>query len=154
MKRLIKKALNVDSVTISWTNLTKTWEDAGPEGYEAGKSTWTACQEGDVTLDSISNIPGANNENRTWWEWNGTKRFGNYSEEDWNEFLEDIKTNGIKYPIMIWVEKDLSIVLAEGNHRREAAKQLGLSSIPVEIRYYGNSQRESQIWIDNNMQGK
>lgn len=96
-------------------------------------------------LDSIINIPRARNKNRTWWEWSDTRIFDNYSEEEWNEFLEDIKQNGIKEPLMFYVEKDLSMVLAEGNHRREVAKQLGLSSVTVEIRYYGNSQKESPI---------
>lgn len=150
MKRLIRKALCADSVTINWVSLNNVWEDPGPPGYNAGKSTWTACQEGDVSLDSILNIPGARNENRTWWESpTAGKMFGNYTEEQWNEFLEDIKQNGIQGALMIWVEKDQSIVLAEGNHRREAAKQLGLSSVPVEIRYYGNSQQGLPMWENN-----
>lgn len=147
MKRLIKKALDANNVNIVWESLNNSWEDAGPPGYEAGKSTWTACQEGYVTLASIENIPGARNENRTWWESPvAGKMFGNYTEADWNEFLEDIKQNGIQYELMIWVEKNGDIVLAEGNHRREAAKQLGLTSVPVEIRYYGNSQKGLPMW--------
>lgn len=146
MKRLIKKALNINDINLNWTNLRNRWEDAGPEGYEAGKSTWTACQEGTVTLDCIMDVPGKHGEKREWWEWNGTMRFGDYSEEQWNKFLNDIKRNGIQNPLLFFVEKDLTFVLAEGNHRREAAKQLGLTEVPVEIRYYGNSQKESSTW--------
>ena len=54
---------------------------------------------------------------------------GNYSYDEWLEFLIDIATNGLKHPIVIYKGE-----IAEGNHRIEALKQLGYTEAPVEIR--------------------
>ena len=57
-------------------------------------------------------------ENRTWHIRNG-KNFLEITKKKWDSFVSDIKENGMKYPITIFVEYDGSIVLAEGNHRRK-----------------------------------
>lgn len=57
--------------------------------------------------------------------------FGNYTMEEWYNFLKDIKTNGLKYPVT--VTKDLSEII-EGNHRVQALFQLGYKKVPVEYR--------------------
>ncbi len=117
--------------------------DEGPDSddYEAGRYTTTCVVIGTMSLDKILQLEGREREQRGWREENGQRWFGNYTEERWNEFLRDIEINGIINPIFIGVEKDGSVYIYEGNHRVQAAKTLGLSEVPVEVRYYGNSQR-------------
>jgi hypothetical protein len=133
MKRLTKKASGV------WISVKDHWED--PVNPKYVKPTHSTAEiTGIIKFSAIENLPGANNENRDWYEENGKKYFGNYSEEGWNKFLEDIKQNGIKEPIYIQVLMDGQIVVYEGNHRIQAAKQLGLTEVPARIRFLGNSQ--------------
>jgi hypothetical protein len=158
--RLIKKTSNFEHIpdvttrlrTTKHTNLdyrndfntiTSEHLDEGPytDDYEAGKNTTTCAILGTMDLNILLNLPGRNNENRVWREVSGEKWFGNYKEEEWHDFLEDIKENGLKYGVFIGVEKDGTAHIYEGNHRVQAAKQLGWTEIPVEVRYYGNSQR-------------
>lgn len=147
MSRLRKKASLLKHA--GWVTTPRLYLDEGPNAdYEAGPSTQTAIQRGEIELNDISSLPGRNGENHEWTEWTNPKDgqvhnyFGDYHETKWNNFLEDIKQNGILDPIAIDVEKDGSIKIYEGNHRVQAALQLGLQSVPVEIRYYGNSQRD------------
>lgn len=133
MKRLLKKASS------PWIRVDDHWEDRVSPKY-VKPSHATAEIRGIISLSAIENFPGANNEVRTWREYNGQKYFGNYTEEEWNKFVEDIRQNGIKEAIYIQVLMDGQIVINEGNHRREAAKLLGLTEVPVRIRYFGNSQ--------------
>ncbi|MNJ90255.1 ParB-like nuclease domain protein [compost metagenome] len=148
MKRLIKKQNSLNKIS-SWIGTPRLYLDEGPNAeYEADSSTTTCLQQGEIDLSDILDLPGRNGEVRKWEEWTNPKDgvtynfFGKYREERWNEFLEDIKQNGITSPIQIRVEKDGTTTISEGNHRREAAIQLGLTSVPVEIQYMGNSQRQ------------
>jgi hypothetical protein len=95
---------------------------------------------GTLPVSILEKITPMHGENRTWHIRNGKNFFGNYEEKEWDSFVLDIKENGMKYPITIFVEYDGSIVLAEGNHRLQVAKQLHWESAPVEIRYFENSQ--------------
>lgn len=95
---------------------------------------------GTLPTNVIKTIKPMHNENRRWQVINGKKYFGNYVEEEWYELLDDIRINGLKHPITIFVEQDGKIVLAEGNHRLQALKQLNIEEEKVEIRYFGNSQ--------------
>jgi ParB-like chromosome segregation protein Spo0J len=52
-----------------------------------------------------------------------------YNEQQWAEFLEDVKANGVKEPL--WLDSDG--FLEDGCHRLAAAVQLGLESVPVEV---------------------
>ncbi len=115
--------------------------DEGHEGWEAGSFDVTRNLIGTIHIDHIKDFPGQNGEIRKWHVWNDHKFFGNYPEEEWDKFLEDIKQNGIQYELMIWVKKDGSIVIAEGNHRIQACIQLGITEIPIDIRFFGNSQK-------------
>lgn len=147
MRRLLNKESRLNKLA-AWAGAPKLYLDEGPnKEYDAGPTTQTAIQKGEIDLNDILDIPGRNGEQREWTEWTNPKDgqtynyFGNYREDKWNAFLEDIKSNGIQHPITIDVEKDGTIKVYEGNHRREAAIQLGMTTVPVEIRYFGNSQR-------------
>ncbi|MNC02569.1 ParB-like nuclease domain protein [compost metagenome] len=148
MKRLMKKSYRLNKVA-GWSGVPRLYLDEGPnnDDYDAGPSTQTAIQRGEIDIMDIIDIPGKNGEVRHWTnetdeDGNTVRYFGDYREDKWNDFMGDIMQNGIKEPITIDVEKDGNVVVYEGNHRVEAALQLGLPTVPVEIRYYGNSQRE------------
>lgn len=59
---------------------------------------------------------------------------------EWEAFLEDIDTRGIQDAIFIVVEETGEAFIYEGNHRRDAAVELGLDEVPVEIRFFGKSE--------------
>lgn len=144
MKRLMKKS-NLSKFA-GWISLSYDRTTAISSTYGEGdnsKNTW--FQRGILTLDELEGATGFNNEDRTWHEQNGRKMFGNYEESKWYELLEDIKANGIQYPIMVEVYIDGSKKIVEGNHRVEACKQLGINEIPAEVRYMGQSQANYKI---------
>ena len=135
MKRLIKKASKMITIKEDWQDL-----PMSEEGKQTMKEkNYYRQLEGIININDIKDFPGNNGEIRKWWEYNGKKRFGNYTEEEWNEFLEDIKVNGIQYAILIGCYSDSSIKIIEGNHRIQAALQLEIMNVPVRIRYFGNS---------------
>lgn len=128
--------------TSGWVSLDFEMKDEGPPGYDAGSYTLTCRQIGVVSIDDVKDLPGKEGEIRKWETTEGQDSFGNYSKEEWEAFLKDLETNGIQSPIFITVAKDGSISVSEGNHRIQAALQLDFSTIPVEVAYYGNSQKE------------
>lgn len=145
MKRLIKKA------SATWiVGPEEVFRDEGRPGYDNPRAE-TMKEKGELSLDFLKTLSGYNNENHQWTEWTRPedgqtfKYFGNYEEKEWEEFIEDIKTNGIKNPILVQVEVDGKMTIVEGNHRVAAAEQLGLQSVPTEVLYRGNSQRNFQI---------
>ena len=60
--------------------------------------------------------------------------FDDMTGDAWEAFKESIKTSGIIEPIV--VTKDMIIV--SGHQRVRAAKELGLSTVMVDIRKYEN----------------
>lgn len=75
----------------------------------------------------------------------GERYFGSYREDDWNDFLDDVRRNGIK--TRLWIQQDPGeeAQIMEGNHRVQAAAQLGLPTVPVTIKYYGLSEEEGLV---------
>ena len=70
-----------------------------------------------------------------------------YEQGDrWARFLEDIRENGIQEPITIWVNDARSTgrprISIEGHRRLQAAEELGLKNVPVEVRYMGRTHAE------------
>lgn len=72
-----------------------------------------------------------------------TVRFYN----SWNAFKESISTSGIVEPIV--VTQDMIIV--SGHQRVRAAKELGLSTIMVDIRTYENDDKVLKDLIETNI---
>jgi len=113
-------------------------------GKAGRKDHLTRYEKGTIpTKDALKIEPPRRYHGKRKWHTKGGERyFGNYTEEDWNEFLEDIRKNGIKTPL--WIQKDPGedAALMEGNHRVQAADQLGIREVPVYIRYYGLSEED------------
>lgn len=61
--------------------------------------------------------------------------------ERWEHFKNDIAANGIRNPIFITVDRGEEPRISEGNHRRDAAVELGMSHVPVHVRYFGHAER-------------
>ena len=139
VKRLIKR-------TAGWLQL-NTDKPAATKGWGIGDNKKnTYFQTGILSVDTLNNATGFNGEERQWvTNEDGTKSFGNYSEERWNTFLEDIKTNGVTEPIVIEVWVDGSIKIWEGNHRLEACRVLGITQIPAKVYYMGGSESTYKI---------
>tara|TARA_Y100000034_G_scaffold43731_2_gene53489 strand:+ start:1431 stop:2543 length:1113 start_codon:yes stop_codon:yes gene_type:complete len=107
----------------------------------------TRYEEGTIPTSEALKLhpPHRYHKRREWKEKDGKWYFGNYSEAMWNEFLEDIRNNGIKTPLWIQVDPGIGPLLMEGNHRVQAAAQLGLTEVPVTIKYYGLAEEEGLV---------
>lgn len=104
------------------------------EGTIGDRSHITRTENGTIPTSSITHLQGESGEKR------GEHR--NRTGKAWEEFKEDIRKNGIKHPILILKDPGKSAVISEGNHRLDAAVELGLKEIPVDIRYFGHSEKE------------
>lgn len=104
------------------------------KGTEGNKSHTTRTEEGTIPTESIAGLKGEMGEVR------GEHR--NRKGEAWDEFKQSIKDNGIKEPILILKDPGSPAVISEGNHRLDAAIELGLKEVPVDIRYFGKSESE------------
>lgn len=65
--------------------------------------------------------------------------------EEWGAFKADIKTNGITNPIFITVDYGDRPRISEGNHRRDAAVEVGLSEVSVLVRYFGHAEQQGTL---------
>jgi 8-oxo-dGTP pyrophosphatase MutT (NUDIX family)/GNAT superfamily N-acetyltransferase len=65
--------------------------------------------------------------------------------QDWEDFKDDIATHGIKDPLFVTVQHGQQPRLSEGNHRRDAAVELGLKHVPAFVRYYGHAEQTSDL---------
>jgi len=106
-------------------------------GEYGRKDHLTMAQEGFVSPQGIKHIQGKQGEIR------GQHR--NMSQEmkaewKWGKFKDDISEHGIEEPILIIQEPNGVAFIYEGNHRLDAALELGLDKVPVEIRYFGKSE--------------
>ena len=63
----------------------------------------------------------------------------------WEDFKADIAANGILEPIFITVDPGEDPKISEGNHRRDAAVELGMDEVPVEIRYFGHAEIQGTV---------
>ena len=66
----------------------------------------------------------------------------------WDEFKADIAERGIEHPIFITHDHGQQPQISEGNHRRDAAVELGLPHVPVTVRYFGNAQEHDHLFND------
>jgi hypothetical protein len=122
------------------------------EGAEGSTRDITRIETGDVKINSISHLRGACGEIRG----KHTRRHG----KEWESFKNDIAEHGIIEPIFILKDPGEDAVIREGNHRLDAALELGLDTVPVEIRYFGHSEKTGLVAepaikyrIPNNLMG-
>jgi ribosomal protein S18 acetylase RimI-like enzyme len=107
------------------------------EGEVGNKDHITCRQDGTLPTASIAHLQGVMGEQP------GEHR--NKQGQRWDDFLADVKANGIKEPIFITVDYGEQPKISEGNHRRDAAVELGLPEVPVEIRYFGHAEQQSKL---------
>jgi hypothetical protein len=114
--------------------LTKAWSEPGTYG---NRTHITYEQTGTLPIEVLRHMHGMNGEMP------GAHR--NKHGKEWDDFVADVKANGITNPIFIMVDPGMrlsDIRIAEGNHRRDAALELGLTEAPVAIRYFGHAERD------------
>jgi len=123
-------------------NLKTTFEG---EGRYQDNNHITKKEKGTLPLIIAAQILGKKGERRDWHYENGERYFGNYPEAAWKKFVENVKRQGILNPVFIvveWVSGEPKAFVYEGNHRIKAAIQAGLGDVPVEVRYFGHSERD------------
>ena len=67
--------------------------------------------------------------------------FDDMTGEKWNDFVENIRTRGVREAIIVTPD----MVIVSGHQRVRACKELGITEIPYEIRYYQN---EDEVVLD------
>jgi hypothetical protein len=92
---------------------------------------------GKLPIEKVRNLPGAMGEMP------GEHR--NKHGQHWDDFKSDIAEHGIQHPIFI-MHDSRGVRLAEGNHRRDAAVELGHTHVPVEVRYFGQKERSDRLF--------
>ena len=108
------------------------------KGTVGDNSHITRNEYGRIPTAAIAHMPGMRGEVP------GEHRNMDDADE-WPEFKEDIRRNGITDPIFINVFHGKNPMINEGNHRRDAAVELGLSHVPAEIRYFGHAEHEGTV---------
>ena len=107
------------------------------EGTVGDPSHITRSEEGLMPTSAVAGLPGNRGEIP------GEHR--NRQGGAWEDFKRDIAANGIRNPIFITVDHGQEPRINEGNHRRDAAVELGLDHVPVEVRYFGHAEREGLV---------
>lgn len=107
------------------------------EGTTGDRTHITRVQEGTISPRAIANLLGVRGERP------GQHR--NRQGADWDAFVADVKAHGVRSPIFITVDPDAEPVISEGNHRRDAALEAGLTEVPVTVRYYGHAERQHAL---------
>lgn len=103
----------------------------------------TAEYSGIVKVSDLINLPGMNNEHINIKE--GDERVA--------ALVESMKERGYdaKEPIFINVEADGKTHVSEGNHRLRAAAALGMTDVPVRIRYYGGGETAENALVPDEL---
>jgi rifampin ADP-ribosylating transferase len=97
----------------------------------------TRSETGVIPTASIAQLHGVRDE--------APGEHRNHQGTKWEEFKRDIAQNGITHPIFITVDWDQPPKISEGNERRDAAVENGMSHVPVEIRYFGKAETQGTV---------
>lgn len=111
------------------------------QGQTGDKRHITRVEQGNVPVADVAQYAGARGEAR------GEHR--NRTGPAWDAFVADVKQNGVRDPILITKDYNGKPVVAEGNHRIDAAVAAGLKEIPATIRYFGNAQKQGLVLSEN-----
>lgn len=120
-----------------YASLTAALETKDSEGEVGNRNHITRKQDGTVPTSAIANLMGVKGEVP------GEHR--NRQGQAWEDFKADIAARGIIDPIFITVDYGEDPKISEGNHRRDAAVELGLPEVPVEIRYFGHAEQTTKV---------
>jgi len=107
------------------------------EGEVGNETHITRSEEGLIPLSAIAHLPGARGERPS--------EHRNRQGDKWQSFKDDIGRNGIRNPIFITVDYNGQPVISEGNHRRDAAAEVGQTHVPVQIRYFGHAEQQGTV---------
>jgi hypothetical protein len=129
------------------------WISRDYEGVTGNPQHITRTEQGLIPTSAIASLHGAEGEVP------GEHR--NKLGPAWESFKRSISENGITDPVFITVDHGQEPKISEGSHRRDAAVSLGLSHVPVEIRYFGHAehqgtvlQRARQVQTSNTVTGQ
>jgi hypothetical protein len=103
------------------------------EGEYGNLDHITRNQTGHVPTAAIASLLGVRGEQP------GQHR-NRQGGERWEDFKRDVVKSGFR-PIFITVDFRQQPRISEGNHRRDAAVELGMTEVPVEVRYFGHAER-------------
>lgn len=73
--------------------------------------------------------------------------------DDWPDFVEDIKDNGVLLPILVKRVGEDRYVLDDGLHRFTAACEVGMETIPCRVRAEDDDRNTLLLQISANVQG-
>jgi hypothetical protein len=125
-------------ITMAMVRQAATHTTYGPAWGEEGNHTHITMKEGGTLPTSVvARMPGKMDEVP------GEHR--NKHGQQWEDFKADIAARGIEHPIFITVDWDDHPYISEGNHRRDAAVELGLPEVPVEIVYFGCAEKQGTV---------
>ena len=92
-----------------------------------------------VDINDLKDLPGARGEH--------LQRETEVSKKHIKDLTESMEKDGwTRGSVMVYVEMDGSAMLGEGNHRIQAALNAGITEIPTEIKYFGNSNQNPDVW--------
>jgi hypothetical protein len=107
------------------------------EGEVGNRTHITRNERGHLPISAVAHLSGARGE--------APGEHTNRQGEDWESFKNDIASRGMQTPIFITVDHGEEPKISEGNHRRDAAVELGMSHVPVQVRYFGHAEREGSV---------
>lgn len=131
------------------------------DGTVGNKQHITRSVRGEVPIEGLLSLKGGMGEEGVF-IWNSAtkrysrnpknKHFNRYSDspdapdyKQWKKLVDDIRKNGVKDPVFILKDPNTNAIISEGNHRLRAAREAGLKNVPVEIRYFGHSERAKLV---------
>jgi len=115
--------------------------DEGRPGWRAGPGDLTRLDTGVLPAARLLDIPGAAGEEVLF----RRAPSGRMPPEAFAAMVEDLKAQGMRYPVTVHVEQDGRVLIHEGSHRLRAALQVGIP-VPVEVKYFGNVQRRGLVF--------
>jgi 8-oxo-dGTP diphosphatase len=107
------------------------------EGQTGNLSHITRNESGTIPTAAVAGLTGREGERP------GEHR--NRQGQDWEDFKRDIAENGIREPLFITVDHGEDPKISEGSHRRDAAVEMDLPRVPVEIRYFGHAEQQGSV---------
>lgn len=116
--------------------------DEGPTGWRAGPSDLTRRDVGCVDPAKLISLPGAKKEELLFLK----SPTGRLTREGWSAFVRSVRRSGVREAVQVHVEIDGRAVIFEGNHRVRAALKANFL-VPVEVSYFGNSQRRTILQL-------
>ena len=124
------------------------------ENYQASafdRNTMTAWYEGgvEVPTEELARLPGARGEEA----WQGADLA--YALESRARIVASIRERGFdpaQRPLIV-IEPDGRALVYEGNQRIAAAAEVGLERVPVDVRYFGSSERLPNVFDPANFPG-